>query len=754
MKHTYKSKFFGFLLFCVLCVGTHTQLKAQFINIPDANFRAKLQILYPACFGGVGNIQLNTTCSAVTLERSLYVNNSNIIDLTGIGAFTFLEELRCQGNQLSTLPTLPATLTRLDCSMNLLQSLPLLPINLQILNCGANTFTSPILPALPASLEELACYNNQLTTLPTLPTGLRYLECSDNLLTSLPSVLPTNLISLSCTRNPFTSPLPVLPATLISLECVGNQLTALPILPAGLTLLKCTGNLLTSLPTLPVSLIQLECEENQLANLPPSLSTTSLQIIRCASNLFTNSLPALPTTLVFLNCIQNQLISLPVLPASLQDLYCNSNLLTSLPTLPASLRRLHCQSNRLTSLPSLPTGLQDLYCYNNLLDFADLEAISTRPANYGASPQYYDILPATVGVAIGGTLTINGTVGGTLNMYKWYRNNVLITGATSATFTKAGFVTADIGTYTCEVTSTFVGAGTTTGVNIRSSNVTVSLCSNITFTNTTVTNATVGTNYSLDASTTTPSSYLVSPPLPAGLSISTTGIIGGMPSVPTASAIYTVTATQGICTSTQTYTFAVVGITPVSLPPTNPTLSYNPATGKISFEWTNSAGVTGYVIEKGKYNEATNTIESDPNSRVQVTVPSTPTAIFTQTPDPASLDKTVFYRVKAIYSNGESAFTSWIGILVSNLAITALDNLSERVKVAPNPSLGVFSIDLGGINVTKSSLRIYDMQGKTVYTSDISTNQTTISLKDAPAGIYLIEINTTKGRILKKLAKQ
>ena len=122
-----------------------------------------------------------------------------------------------------------------------------------------------------------------------------------------------------------------------------------------------------------------------------------------------------------------------------------------------------------------------------------------------------------------------------------------------------------------------------------------------------------------------------------------------------------------------------------------------------------------------------------------------------------SFDETIFYSVKAVYGTGANApfsdFTSWIGILVSSPSITALDNLSERVKVAPNPSLGVFTIDLGGINITKSSLRIYDMQGKTVYTSDISSNQTTISLKDAPAGIYLIEISTSKGRILKRLAK-
>ena len=74
MNHTYKSKFFVFMLFCALCISTHTQLKAQFINIPDANFRAKLQTLYPACFGGMGGIQLDATCPAVTSATSLNVS--------------------------------------------------------------------------------------------------------------------------------------------------------------------------------------------------------------------------------------------------------------------------------------------------------------------------------------------------------------------------------------------------------------------------------------------------------------------------------------------------------------------------------------------------------------------------------------------------------------------------------------------------------------------------------------------------------
>lgn len=49
-------------LFCLV-----QSLSAQFVTIPDANFRAELIRLYPSCFNA--NQQMDTTCSAVVSER-------------------------------------------------------------------------------------------------------------------------------------------------------------------------------------------------------------------------------------------------------------------------------------------------------------------------------------------------------------------------------------------------------------------------------------------------------------------------------------------------------------------------------------------------------------------------------------------------------------------------------------------------------------------------------------------------------------
>ncbi|MBK9671961.1 MAG: T9SS type A sorting domain-containing protein [Bacteroidetes bacterium] len=293
--------YFGLLLIFFL---VNTNLFAQNFWVPDSNFRNVLKQLYPSCF--TAQDSLNTTCSLVQSNTYLYVGNSNISSLNGIGYFTSLRILICPQNNLTSLPALPATLTYLDCQENQLTSLP----------------------ALPTTLIQLYCDDNQMTSLPALPLSLYYLDCSNNQLTSL-TALPATLELLYCQNNQFVS-LPALPATLIQLFCNNNQLTSLPALPASLEDLNCGSNQLTSLPPLPATLTWLDCRANQLT-----------------------SLPALPSTLTTLYCPQNQLISLPALPATLTGLFCYYNQLTSLPSIPGKTKFFNCSNNPITCFPTI-----------------------------------------------------------------------------------------------------------------------------------------------------------------------------------------------------------------------------------------------------------------------------------------------------------------------------------------------------------------------------------------------------------------
>lgn len=263
-----------FYMCCMLFAAT-----AQSIHISDPNFATAILNNCGSCI----DINNNLTPNAASVT-TLNVSYSDISDLSGIEGFTSLQDLKCNNNNLTFLPTLPNNLQYLYCYFNQLSDLPTLPSNLLYLFCSNNKFT--FLPPMPDYLQILICDYNQLTTLPslpdnlvtlyfsnnkfttltTLPSGLRLLSCWNNQITSLPT-LPSGLQGLYCDNNPLKS-LPNLPNTLSQITCTGNQLTTLPPLPSILDILYCHTNNLTCLPTLPNTLTQLRIDPDKITCLP------------------------------------------------------------------------------------------------------------------------------------------------------------------------------------------------------------------------------------------------------------------------------------------------------------------------------------------------------------------------------------------------------------------------------------------------------------------------------------------------------
>jgi Leucine-rich repeat (LRR) protein len=293
------------LLFCL------TQTKAQFVTIPDTAFVSYLNIIVPTAMSGN---QMDTTSTLVTTTtHTINVSKKHIASLTGIQYFISLTFLRCDSNQLTTLPALHASLNYLKCNnqfydssgytITTFTSLPTLPNSLTYLDCSSNNISN--LPVLPNSLTYLNCsgqshfnphgYIVVLTNLPTLPTSLNYLNCSDNNLTTLPT-LPASLNYLNCSWNhvSFTS-LPALPNSLIHLDCSNCiRLASLPALPNSLTYLDCSSG------WCPSSMI---CCGNGSGNPPP------YGLLSC--------LPVLPNALDTLICCNNSITCFPTFPNSL-----------------------------------------------------------------------------------------------------------------------------------------------------------------------------------------------------------------------------------------------------------------------------------------------------------------------------------------------------------------------------------------------------------------------------------------------------
>ncbi|MCG2610988.1 T9SS type A sorting domain-containing protein [Flavobacterium sp. SM15] len=226
-----KKLYFLMLLLCSL-----TAVNAQIIDIPDANFKARLlaasttsSIALDAS-GAYVKIDTNNDgqiqVSEALVIHHLRVESAGITDMTGLENFVNLEELQCRNNLLSSLDV--STL-----------------INLSLFRCNGNQ-----LIALDVSncvnLTELVCSNNRLSTLDV-----------SNL---------SNLIRLECGWN-----------QLVSIDFNGNT---------DLSELRCNWNNLTTLNFSQIpGLTFLNCDSNQFSILDVS-SLTSLEVLSCNDNLF------------------------------------------------------------------------------------------------------------------------------------------------------------------------------------------------------------------------------------------------------------------------------------------------------------------------------------------------------------------------------------------------------------------------------------------------------------------------------------
>ena len=277
-------------------------------------------------------------------------------------------------------------------------------------------------------------------------------------------------------------------------------------------------------------------------------------------------------------------------------------------------------------------------------------------------------------------------------------------------------------------------------------------CPTITFTNTTATSATIGTPYTLNAGATgntTALTYTVTPALPAGLSINNaTGVISGTPTTVTASATYTVSISQGgPCSYTQNYTFLVNSCVPFRvLPATNflPPGNVNVPYVGVTFAAENAVSGVVYRFEKRNIIPWQLGITLNPTTGVVSGTPTFSTSI-----------NVAIVAVNTL-TNCESTVGTYTLVIYPDPATSVDNGISSQVKVSPNPSNADFNVDFGNLNVEKGVVRVYDAQGKQVFSADLSNNSNlmTISLSNFSNGIYLMEIQTSKGRILKKLAKQ
>lgn len=228
-----KTKIFYIILtFTTFC-------NAQIINIPDANFKAKLvsasslnQIakdmtgnFFKIDSNNDGEIQVSEALQTSYLN----ISYSNISSLNGIEFFTSLYDLETSNNYIATLNVSSnLNLQSLYCSYNQLTTIDLTGLNnLIYFKCNNNNLTSFNVSNLP-NLGLIQVAHNQLTSLSisNLQT-LNGLDCSYNQLPSLTLVNLPNTLNLNCNNNLITTLDLNGVNGLYSLKCNNNSLTSL-----------------------------------------------------------------------------------------------------------------------------------------------------------------------------------------------------------------------------------------------------------------------------------------------------------------------------------------------------------------------------------------------------------------------------------------------------------------------------------------------------------------------------------------------
>ena len=169
------------------------------------------------------------------------------------------------------------------------------------------------------------------------------------------------------------------------------------------------------------------------------------------------------------------------------DVQDNTTLGGSIPSSLSNLSKLdtlYLNHNSFTDISSSfdANSLQALLLNDNALDFTDLSYLSNTPLSFSYSPQEKLDELDTQFVAIGEFLALTVSDAAAGNVYQWYKDGVLLSGATSRNYDVNGFTLSDVGTYKAEVENparfpnltlernniVVIGSNSPTGVTISS----------------------------------------------------------------------------------------------------------------------------------------------------------------------------------------------------------------------------------------------------------------------------------------------
>ena len=120
------------------------------------------------------------------------------------------------------------------------------------------------------------------------------------------------------------------------------------------------------------------------------------------------------------------------------------------------------------------------------------------------------------------------------------------------------------------------------------------------------------------------------------------------------------------------------------------------------------------------------------------------------------------------YGNGSVTLTDPLGATVitggqygstlgsgwESLVVSVAGDLNGSVSVYPNPSTGVFNVDMGNAFSGSSDISVVTLSGKVVFETKSTQSFSKVDLSQLASGMYMMNIKTENGVAVKKITKE
>jgi Secretion system C-terminal sorting domain/SprB repeat len=182
-------------------------------------------------------------------------------------------------------------------------------------------------------------------------------------------------------------------------------------------------------------------------------------------------------------------------------------------------------------------------------------------------------------------------------------------------------------------------------------------------------------------------------------------------------------------------------------------ITYNESSGVYNLAWDHYEGFPYSTYYIWEHTDALGWTEIDQEPTTVTTYTQTPTDIvgidYRVTINPPSTCTSTYKATD--YNSSRSNKSEKSGATTNGPDDIGFEEANIEFEVYPNPSEGLFKIDMGEFNTY--DLRIFDISGKVVYSETINSQNALVDISHLESGAYLIKIKSNEGEGIKQLIK-